>query len=246
MLTLNHFKTLGLAAVATLAMAPAANAFTLHGPLTAQEFEDRNVEEAMSPESRWGEGGLTAATHEVNIHNGENTATFDESNFLWENGTAVDFSVVFDGINTLTYTVGDTVLETTSVERDFSDLYLRTTARLNGSSIVLQNLTFDNGGASESVSDVSSVCTSPTNCGFFDASYFHIGDIDGAFELTGQSIMSWDEASNPPKNSRLAYQVKLVYDEETVDVPEPGMMLGLAGLAVGAIARRKKDEAPTA
>ena len=244
MLTLNHFKTLGLAAVATLAVAPTADAFTLYGPLTAQEFEDRNVEEAMSPESRWGDGGLSRRTHEVNIHNGDNTATFDESNFLWENGAAVDFSVVFDGINTLTYTVGDTVLSTSEVERDFSDLYLRATARLGGSSIVLQNLVFDNGGASESVADVSSVCAS--GCGFFDASYFHIGDIDGAFELTGQSIMSWDEDANPPKNSNLAYQVKLVYGDETADVPEPGMLLGLAGLAVGAIARRKKGEAPTA
>lgn len=236
-------KTLGLAAIAAFAAAPTADAFTLHGALGAQDFEDRNVEVVMSPESRWGDGGLTARTHEVNIHNGANNATFDQGNYLWENGAAVDFSVVFDGINTLTYTIGETELVMDAVERDFSDLYLRTAAYRDGSSMTLQNLNFVSGGSNSAVSDVATVCTS--GCGFFDASYFHIGDIDGAFTLTGQSVMSWDENEALPTNSRLGYQVKLVYGDDTVDVPEPGMVLGLVGL-VGAIAQRKKFAASEA
>lgn len=246
-------KAVGLAAVSILAAAPMANAFTHYGALTGQEFHELEqsgkVEVAMSPESRFGDGGLTARTHEVNIHNSTNTATFDESNYVWENGTPVDFSVVFDGLNTLTYTVGDTVLVMDEVERDFSDLYLRAAARSDDTSMTLTNLIFSSGGVSEAIDDVAAVCES--ECGFFDASYYHIGDIDGAFTLTGQSIMEWivDPEARPDRpehrDSRLAYQVKLVYGDDSTSVPEPGMLLGLAGLVAGAIAtgqgKQKKD-----
>ncbi len=241
MLNFKTFATLGLTAAA-LAIAPNAEAFTRYGSLTAQEFEDRNVEVVLSPESRWGDGGVSARTHEVNIHRSD-FSTADQSNYRWENGEAVNFSVVFDGINTLTYTIGDTVLQTTEVEDNFSDLYLRTSAYRAGSSMTLTNMTFSNGGTTEAIDDVASVCDS--GCGFFDASYYHIGDIVGAFSLTGQSMMSWDEEGPLPTNSRLAYQVKLVYgDGDIVSTPEPGSMLGLAGLALGAITAgkgKKKD-----
>ncbi|MEM9771809.1 MAG: hypothetical protein AAF889_09480 [Cyanobacteria bacterium P01_D01_bin.73] len=57
--------------------------------------------------------------------------------------------------------------------------------------------------------------------------------------------MSWDEAGPLPTNSRLAYQVKLVYGNgDIVSTPEPGSKPGLAGFTLGAIAagkRKKKD-----
>lgn len=234
------FKTalVGMASAAlTTGLASSAQAFTTGNSVTARDFEDLNLDIAYSAESRWGSGTVGGNTFELDIHRINDSGGFvndDQAEFNWVSGEAVDFSLTFDGISSLVYTVGDTVLSATTVDSNFSDMYLRTAARKDGSSIALSNLFLTDNNNSSALSDVSSSCAGGQGCGFFDASYLYITDISGAFTLTGQSTMTWD-AGNKPRNSNLAYQVKLVAGDPTdvpVSTPEPASMLSL--LLVGA------------
>jgi hypothetical protein len=241
---MTSLKGLGLGLVATVgaiaAIAMPAQAFTLAGAMSAQEFEDLDPEVDLSAESRWGSGTVGGNTFELDIHAINDSGGFynlDQDEFAWQKGEAVDFSLVFDG-NALSYTVGGVNLFTEQVADNYSELFIRTSARSEGSSIQLQNLSFTN-GSSAALPGVGSACSGGVDCGFFDAEYFHITDIAGAFTLTGQSIMDWSDSAKPTQ-SRLAYQVKLVAgDPGSADVPEPGMAIALAGLGLGLLSRRR-------
>lgn len=249
---MTSLKGLGLGLMATVgaiaAIATPAQAFTLAGAMSAQEFEDLAPDVDLSAESRWGSGAVGGNTFELDIHainDGGGFYNLDQDEFGWQKGEAVDFSLAFDG-SALTYTVGGQVLSTEQVADNYSELFIRTSARSEGSSIQLQNLNFTN-GSSAAIANLGSTCTGGVGCGFFDAEYFHITDITGAFTLTGQSIMDWSNSALPSQ-SRLAYQVKLVAgDPGSADVPEPGMAIALAGLGLGLLSRRRlhqNDGAP--
>lgn len=241
---MTSLKGLGLGLVATVgaiaAIAAPAQAFTLAGAMSAQDFEDLAPEIDLSAESRWGSGAVGGNTFELDIHainDGGGFYNLDQDEFGWQKGAAVDFSLVFDG-SALTYTVGGKVLSTEQVADNYSELFIRTSARSEGSRIQLQNLSFTN-GLSAALPGLGSACVGGVDCGFFDAEYFHITDIAGAFTLTGQSIMDWSDSAKPTQ-SRLAYQVKLVAgDPGSADVPEPGMAIALAGLGLGLLSRRR-------
>ncbi|MBP0017675.1 MAG: PEP-CTERM sorting domain-containing protein [Cyanobacteria bacterium SBLK] len=238
---MNGLKILGAIAGATLSLAAimgatteTATAFTLGGHLDGAEFDVLGLDIPWAAESRIGRIG----DHEINIHDSTNSAQnrvqADYDN--WVSGEAVDFSLVFDSIaNTLTYTVDDVVVSKTEVfEDNFSDLYIRTSARKDDTSIVVNNLFLDDASTLSplSIADSSSAsCSGGVGCGYVDADYLHIADIVGDFTLTGQSTMTWGAIK--PNNSNLAYQIKLV---EGIDVPEPASIslfsLGLAGLLV--------------
>ena len=208
-----------------------AQAFTIGGPVTAQDFEDLNLDIAYSAESRWGSGSVGGNTFELDIHRINDSGGFvndAQGEFNWINGQAVDFSLSFDGISSLVYTVGGTVLSTTTVESSFSDFYLRTAARKDGSSLLLSDLSLTDRNNSGALGDVSSSCSGGIGCGFFDASYLHIADLSGPFTLTGKSTMAWDPAHKPTQ-SNLAYQIKLIAgaSEPPASTPEPASMLGL-------------------
>ncbi|MEM9540380.1 MAG: choice-of-anchor W domain-containing protein [Cyanobacteria bacterium P01_E01_bin.42] len=251
---MNGLKILGaiagttfLSAIAVLgATTGVARAFTLGGTLSEQEFENLGVEIPWAAESRIGISG--AGDHEVNIHDTDNDADRVQAEYDWVNGESVDFALVFDSFaNTLTYTVGGVVLEETRVVADnFSDLYIRTSARTDGSSILVDNLFLSDSSMSGNINAIAdSSCSGGVGCGYYDSEYLHIGNIVGDFTLTGQSLMSWGETL--PTRSRLAYQIKLVEGDrsnEEVEVPEPAsislLSLGLAGLF--AAGKRRKAE----
>ncbi|NJL01723.1 MAG: PEP-CTERM sorting domain-containing protein [Spirulinaceae cyanobacterium SM2_1_0] len=240
------YKTVGAIAAATLgvlATTSHAEAFTIGGYYDGAEFDALGLEIPWAAETRIGRVG----DHELNIHDIDNDADNRvQANYdSWVSGEAVDFSLVFDSLaNTLTYTVAGIVLEKTEVfEDNFSDLYIRTSARQDGSSIVVDNLFLSDDTMAASIAATSSAsCAAGVGCSYFDAEYLHIGDIVGDFTLTGKSTMSW-LAANKPKNSQLAYQIKLVEGEPGVDVPEPTALLalGLVGLLAAGQRRQAGD-----
>ncbi len=219
-----------LAATSIFGGASAAQAFTVGGHYDGAEFDALGLEIPWAAESRIGLSGN--AEHELNIHDIDNDADNRvQAHFEWGNNQAVDFSLVFDS-GVLTYTVAGVELSKTNLGvSSFSDLYIRTSARIDGSSVVVDNLAMDNIAIAETS---SAACSGGIGCGYFDAEYLHIGDLASNFTLTGKSTMTWAEGSKPSR-SQLAYQIKLV-EGETESVPEPAALsllsLGVLGLAL--------------
>ncbi len=229
-------------ALSVVALGGTAQAFTVGGHLNGQEFDDLGLAIPWAAETRIGRVG----DHEINIHDITNSsqnrvqADYD----YWVNGEGVDFSLVFDSLaKTLTYTVaGVTVRKTSILENYFSDLYIRTSARVEGSSIVVDNLFLADEKMSAAVNATSSAaCAGGVGCSYFDAEYLHISNIVGNFTLTGRSTMSWAEGSKP-RNSQLAYQIKLVEGKPDVSVPEPTALLALGAVGLLAVGQRHRGD----
>ncbi|MDJ1178272.1 PEP-CTERM sorting domain-containing protein [Roseofilum sp. BLCC_M91] len=224
-----------------LSLTSAAQAFTIGGHYNGAEFDELGLDIPWAAESRIGRVG----DHELNIHDHTNSAQNRvQANYdNWVSGEAVDFSLAFDSLlNTLTYTVDGIELSKTEIfEDNFSDLYIRTSARKEGTSMVVDNLFLSDETMSASIGDISSAsCSGGVGCGYFDADYLHIGDIVGDFTLTGQSTMTWLGAK--PNNSNLAYQIKLVEGSGSVPVPEPATLSVFSLGLVGLFASRKRRQ----
>ncbi|MDB9518706.1 PEP-CTERM sorting domain-containing protein [Roseofilum reptotaenium CS-1145] len=229
--------------LSVMAMTSAAQAFTIGGHLNGAEFDALGLDIPWAAESRIGRVG----DHELNIHDYTNSAQNRvQANYdNWVSGEAVDFSLVFDSaLNTLTYTVAGIELSKTEIfEDNFSDLYIRTAARKEGTSMVVNNLFLSDATLSSSIGDFSSAsCSGGVGCGYNDADYLHIGNIVGDFTLTGQSTMTWGAVQ--PKNSNLAYQIKLVEGggDVPVQVPEPATLSLFSLGLVGVLASRKRRQ----
>jgi len=222
-----------------MAMTSAAQAFTIGGHLNGAEFDDLELHIPWAAESRIGRVG----DHELNIHDHTNSAQNRvQANYdNWVSGEAVDFSLAFDSqLNTLTYTVDGIELRKTEIfEDNFSDLYIRTSARKDETSMLVDNLFLSDENMSSSIAESSSAsCSGGSGCGYVDAEYLHIAGIVGDFTLTGQSTMTW--GAKKPNNSNLAYQIKLV--EVPVQVPEPATLSLFSLGLVGFVATRKRRQ----
>lgn len=156
--------------------------------------------------------------------------------FLWRNSQSVDFELSFDG-KTLSYTVGNTVLESVDVLDagfDINGMFLSATSTSN-SSATLSNLMFDDG--SMSWEDLES------KGGNID--FLKITGLDNTFTLTGTQTFAWNGAR--PQNYELAYQIRvgkfndLVVEERdpSVEVPEPKTISLLSLGAIALLAKRR-------
>ncbi|MGK7924939.1 MAG: choice-of-anchor W domain-containing protein [Spirulina sp.] len=244
---MNGLKVIGAIAATTLSTIAVlgtttgvARAFTLGGTLSEQQFQDSGTEISWAAETRI--GGVT--TTEINIHDSTNSSQnrVEDHYDSFVSGIPVDFSLAFDSLaNTLTYTVAGVEVEKTNVLEDsFSDLYIRTSAYVEDTHILVDNLFLQDEFMSGSIANVAdSSCLGGVGCGFWSSEYLHIGDIVGDFTLTGRSTMTWGDTK--PNNSKLAYQIKLI---EKKDVPEPTSLsllsLSLAGLLVAGKRRKKR------
>lgn len=222
-------RALALAAIA-------ATAASAHATLTASMFAGGDAAfnaltnngdlEAAVAEGRIG-NAATTGTWELAIWDQGATGTIqDQAQFAFGNMQTVPFSLTWDGISTVTYTVGATSISWNAVPEAFTDIFIRNRAAAN-SSLSLSDLNL-NGTPLPGLTSVGTT----TNAVVRYLRIENMGMDFGAFTLTGNQTLSWLGA--PPTNSALAYQIKL-----TNVIPAPGA-LALAGVGLLAAARRRR------
>lgn len=250
------FLTLAAAAVGFLGAPVSANAFTLGGVINGEEaFDQLGATIDVAAEGRIGDLS-GAAEHEFNIHydneNDGQTVPTQYRRYDWVSGQGEDFTLTFnDGM--LTYEIGGKTLEY-GITDTFNDLFIRTTARKQNNSVVVDNLMLNG----QAIAENSSFACSEARCDYWNSSqYLWLTDLEESFTLTGTTTMNWTgDAKNlrdrtAPHRSELAFQLKLGdvtmaegLAGELATVPEPISMsmfsVGVLGLAMASLRRQQK------
>jgi hypothetical protein len=171
-------------------------------------------------------GDAGAATYEMGLLR-PNQSVAGQKQYQWNSGTAVDFSLEYDGA-LVKYKLGDEIISSMEFTGDASDLFLRTRSATNSTSL-FSNLKLQDGSGTLAIADL-------TSSGNGDVDYLRLGKLQGAFKLSGQTTMSWTGAR--PTNSSLIAQVKVGNSKA---VPEPANVaaLGLFGLLATVIRQRR-------
>lgn len=189
-------------------------------------------------------GTLERAVAEGRIGNALTTGTWETA--LWQqggvgtpkaqgqfnvtNGTTQTFSLTWNGVDTVTYSVGATTISWNQVAGDFTDIFIRTRSATD-STVLLSSLGIDLNSDSSFEWTGGSLASS----GNGNVNYLHISNMGAAFPaftLSGAQNFSWTGAQ--PTNSALAYQIKL---SNVVPAPGAAAMLLAGGLL--AIRRRR-------
>jgi hypothetical protein len=189
------------------------------------------------------------------------------TDFPWTSGMAEPFSVAYDGLNTLTMTLGsggseqtlDLMLDSVvpPIGADVTELLIevyassQTTtgagAPVDMAEVVLSQLFLDGEAVSSPSASVFDPCAgtpaSPapgTDCDFINQFLRIAGtDLSDGFLLTGMGTLSWLGGDEPPALDRLRWEV--MGFRPTVPMPEPSAALLLgAGLAAAALARGRR------
>ena len=234
----------------TIAVATASFFATSLGANAASfsKVADDNLFNALKPdlafvaEGRMGNNAMNG-THELNFHGANpsnESQTQDETNFVWSNGETYDFELRYTASSGLTkFFINEVEQLSYNFSGPFSDIFIRTRATKDGSSINVNNI-FLNGefldGASSTVAEGGGAWADSMD-------YLRITGLsaDEDFTLTGNSTMSWGDIV--PNNSNLAFQIK-VADIESVSTPEPTVIfgLGLVSASMTLLRRRQKGK----
>ncbi|MEM7556684.1 MAG: choice-of-anchor W domain-containing protein [Cyanobacteria bacterium P01_A01_bin.84] len=224
-----------LAAFSLCAVSNPANAFSLVDRTNFNDtdfrdtIKDNKFSELFVAEGRIGNNKLNG-DRELGI----NTATgapVAQGQFNWGNNSFYDFSLEYTG-NKVNYFLDGNLLSSEKFSGSVTDIFFRTRAAAE-SQISLSHLTF-NGNQIGSLSSKGNDSS--------DVDYLQISNISSPFTITGKASMAWT-SNQPPRNSHLAYQIK-VGTSPTTSVPEPGitsalLVAGITGLGLG----RKKKQA---
>lgn len=147
-----------------------------------------------------------------------------EGQSAWTSGSLVDWTFAFDGVSTVTYTVGTSAISWNAVAGSFTDIFIRTRSARSDTTVALTELSLSGYGVLPDV--ISS--------GSGDVDYLRISSSTpfGAFSIGGKQKFEW--SGSAPTNSALAYQVKF-----SNVVPTPGAA-GVVVLLAGAGLRRRR------
>ena len=234
--SINYSKSLIVLGLATLGLfvAPhSAKALTLVNQtgFTDTDFENLinqgQFNELFVAEGRIGDLGGTA-TYELSINEDveKGANPVQQQQYAWENNKPVDFSLEYTG-STVNYTVDGKLLSSNAFNGPVSDIFIRTFAS-NNSAVSLTNLAFNGEGIGNLGSSSLGIAS--------DVDYLQIGEISDPFVITGKTSLFW--AANPPRNSQLAYQIKVGGSSSSTSVPEPGtvgaiFLATVAGIGYG-------------
>jgi hypothetical protein len=144
--------------------------------------------------------GNNALNGDFEVDLGGDTAAPEEiGQYVWPNGTPVDWSLTYDHLTHLvTFTVDAIELQWVSQLEGYTDIFVRTRAVDDGTSITVGDLVLDG----ETVGDVSAAVGDG-----LDILWIGEGTLDDGFTMTGTANLSW--SGTPPLHSRLAFQIKV-------------------------------------
>lgn len=143
-------------------------------------------------------------------------------NHTWANGVPTNFPIVYDGVSSLTFSLGGSAISHSTVSGGFTDIFVRVRS-VSGSTVSVSDLDlsgFNIGALSVAGAGVDYLRVSNNGTAF------------GAFTITGKQTMSW--TGQQPGGSQIAAQLKF-----TNVIPSPGT-LSLAGLASLLASRRRR------
>ena len=148
-------------------------------------------------EGRIGDRG-GAATFELDL--GQDTgAPATTANYDWQSGVAEPFTLSYDHLTgQVTFSLGGIDLHYTTPYFDFDQIFVRSRAVNEGTSILVDDLVVDG----ETVGDQSSAVGNG-----LDILWIKGTNLNNGFVLTGTATLAW--TGTPPTQSRLAFQVKI-------------------------------------
>ncbi|MBX3382569.1 MAG: hypothetical protein KF864_03570 [Phycisphaeraceae bacterium] len=186
-------------------------------------------------------GSLERSVAEGRIGNGATSGTWERA--LWQQGgvgmpqaqgqftfasaASYDWSVSWDGIDTVTFVVDGQSLSWGGVQGAFTDIFIRTRSGAD-STILLSGMQLN----AQPIAPASLFSSGNGDVDYIRLS--HTGGPAPAFTLSGSVAMTYD-ALTRPNNSALAWQVKL-----TNVIPAPG---ALAVMSVGLVAAARRRRA---
>lgn len=220
--------TCALGASAAMALAGTASAipawsYYLDGDAGLLALTNNGALERAVTEGRIGNGAMTGTWEQAIWELGGQGTPEVEAQLAITNGTAVPFEITWDGVDTVSYSVGSQTIAWTDVAGSFTDIFIR--AR-GGATSTMSLTDLDLLGSGLSIGDLH------TTNGVEYIRIRNMGMPFGAFTLTGVQTFSW--SGQAPTGSQLAYQVKL-----TNVIPAPATLAGLGVLALGAARRRR-------
>ncbi|RIK62675.1 MAG: hypothetical protein DCC65_17055 [Planctomycetota bacterium] len=226
MRTSRHLIAMLTIAIGTAATASAAPTWQYYagGDAGFLALSNNGALERAVTESRIGNNAANGTWELAVWQQGGVGTPVDTDQKSWTNGLDTAFSLQYDGVNSVTYTVGGTTVTWSGLGGGFTDIFIRTRSATD-STLTLSGLDLDGLAIGNLVSS-----------GNGDVDYIRIRNMGmdfGAFTLTGTQNFAW--AGAQPSNSALAYQIKL-----TNVIPEPGTLSLLAVGGLGLLRRRRR------
>jgi hypothetical protein len=233
---------LGLAAIGFAVAPNSANAFTLvnRTGFTDADFENLRTQgqftELFVAESRMGDNLASAGNHEIDII-GDTKKSFtpdQAGNRTWLNGQILDFVLEYTG-SQVTYSVDGQTLSSSNFTGGASDIFLRTFAKPAGSQSSLSDLVFNG----TSIGSLQSAAITNAAVTTADTDYLQITGVTAPFRLTGKSSFAW--TGTTPRNSNIAYQIKVGNTSQSI--PEPGMVAAVVVAGAASVINKRKKQA---
>lgn len=190
-------RVLAAAAIALTIPAVVSSAITTSHIPSDAELVAMLSDTMFVSEGRIGDLG-GAATFELDL--GQDTgAPFVTAQYDWQSGVTEPFSISYDaGTSMVTFILGGVTLTYTTPWFDFDQVFVRTRAVNEGSSVTVSDIVIDG----ESVMDQSQA----TGNGL-DNLWIQGAILNDGFTLTGNAVLTWTGAA--PTQSRLAFQIKV-------------------------------------
>jgi len=196
---MNFAKTSALFILGIAILTGAASALTTKHLATDAEMLALISDTLFVAEGRIGDLG-GAATFELDL--GPDTGhPAQQANYGWVSSRLEPFTLTYDNATRIvTFTLGGHTLTYMTPYMQFGDMFVRTRAYNDATSVVVNDLVLNG----QSVGDQSSAALPGTG---IDILWISEHAIANGFTLTGVAMLSW--TGSPPTQSRLAFQIKV-------------------------------------